>query len=377
MRPREARSSYTAAMSAPSPPTHPKVDWSQWICPGPRRRFSAAEMARAGQQAWPKGIDYYAYSNVLILALVFFNELPRGLGLPVLLGSLLLSWANLATARWLWRLPTRMNLNLASWVTALVWLALAFVLAKTHGKETLKAIMPTSTAIVTLVLSAWWFLTLYRVQQIEARLRELADQEAGQRLTRRLATAQIQPHFLFNTLASLQHWVDTKDPRAAGTLRSFTRYLRATLPMFEHESLPLDQELQIVASYLEVMQARLGARLAWQIDAPALPELQDLTLPPGALLTLVENAIGHGIEPALRGGRIDVRAYREGAALRLEVQDDGAGLCAEMASDGLGLANTRERLQQLYGARASLQLLAQQPGCLARITIHDGEEHSQ
>jgi len=361
-------------MSAPSTPTQAKeVDWSQWICPGPRRRFSAAEMARAGQQRWPKGIDYYVLSNVGVLALVFFNELPPGLGWPVLLASLLLSLAALATARWLWRVPTRRNLNQASWVGALVWLAMAYLLAKVYGKEMLKAFMPTSTTIFTLMLSAWWFLTLYRVQQIEARLRELDEQAASQRLARRLATAQIQPHFLFNTLASLQHWVDTQDPRAAGMLRSFTRYLRATLPMFEHESLPLGQELQIVASYLEVMQARLGARLAWQIEAA--PEMQDLTLPPGALLTLVENAVGHGIEPALRGGRIDVRAYREGAALRLEVQDDGAGLCAETASDGLGLANTRERLQQLYGARASLQLLAQQPGCLARITIHDEEEH--
>jgi len=355
------------------------LDWSQWFCPGPRRRFSAAELARAGQQPWPKGIDHYVYGNVLILALVFVNELPRGLGLWLLLAALCLSLASLRTARWLWRLPTRKNLNLASWGAVLVSLVLAWTLAKSHGKEMLKAAMPVLVASIVLVLSAWWFLTLYRVQQIEARLRELADQEAGQRLARRLATAQIQPHFLFNTLASLQHWVDTQDPRAASTLRSFTRYLRATLPMFEHESLPLREELQIVASYLEVMQARLGTRLAWRIEAA--PEMQDLTLPPGALLTLVENAIGHGIEPALRGGHIDVRAYREGAALRLEVQDDGAGLCAEASAaagdESLGLANTRERLRQLHGARASLQLLAQQPGCLARITIHDGGEQAR
>ncbi|WIT13047.1 histidine kinase [Paucibacter sediminis] len=349
------------------------LDWTQWICPGPRRRFSALELRQAGAQPWPRGIDHYVYSNTLILAAVFYNELPRGLGLWVLLASLCMSVASLLTARWLWRQPTRKNLNLASWGAVLVSLVLIFGLAKVHGKEMLRFAAPVLVAGITLVLSAWWFLTLYRVQQIEARLRELADQEASQRLARRLATAQIQPHFLFNTLASLQHWVDTQDSRAAGMLRSFTRYLRATLPMFEHESLPLGQELQIVASYLEVMQARLGARLAWRIEAA--PELQDLTLPPGALLTLVENAIGHGIEPALRGGRIDVRAYREGAALRLEVQDDGAGLCAETASDdGLGLTNTRERLQQLYGARASLQLLAQEPGCLARITIHDEGE---
>lgn len=350
------------------------IDWTQWLCPGPRRRFSAQELAQAGQQPWPQGIAYYVYSNVLILAVVFVNELPRGLGIPVLLSSLGLSWAALSTARWLWRTPTRKNLNLASWVAVLVLLGLALLLRLSHGKEMLKVAMPILAAIITLTISAWWFLTLYRVQQVEARLRELADQEAGKRLARRLATAQIQPHFLFNTLASLQHWVDTQDSRAGSTLRAFTQYLRATLPMFEQESLSLTQELAIVRSYLEVMQARLGTRLVWQIEAD--PALSDLRLPPGALLTLVENAIGHGIEPALRGGEVRVQARQELGQAVLEVRDTGHGLAATPGTDGLGLANTRERLRQLYGERASLQLLSVEPGCLARIQVRPDAEVS-
>jgi hypothetical protein len=347
--------------------------------------FAPAEMARAGMQPWPRSIDTYVLSNVFVLLAINYQSLPQGLwlglgqGLWLSAALLLAIWASLLVARSLWRSPTRRRLNLSTFLALLPVLGMA-LLVKRYGagldRKALEIFVVLALTCWVVMLTSWWFLTIFRVQQIEARLRELADQEEGKRLARRLATAQIQPHFLFNTLASLQHWVDTQDPRAGPTLRSFTRYLRATLPMFEQERLPLDQELQIVRSYLEVMQARLGARLAWQIQAA--PELQDLTLPPGALLTLVENAIGHGIEPALRGGRIDVRAYREGAALRLEVQDDGAGLCTETAGgDGLGLANTRERLQQLYGAHASLQLLAQQPGCLARITIHDEGDHSR
>ena len=223
------------------------------------------------------------------------------------------------------------------------------------------------TAVVV-TLTAWWFLTVFRVQQIEARLREVDMQEQGLKLARRLATAQIQPHFLFNTLASLQHWVDTQDARAGPTLRSFTQYLRATLPMFEREALSLAEELQIVRSYLAVMQARLGARLTWAVDVP--PALDELQLPPGVLLTLVENAIAHGIEPALAGGHIRVSVQKIGTLLRLEVADDGVGLC-DSPTDGVGLANTRARLQQQFAARASLSLTALQPGCLARIDIEE------
>jgi sensor histidine kinase YesM len=237
-----------------------------------------------------------------------------------------------------------------------------------------KALTLIIAAVVMAALMSWFFLVLIRSQQIEARLRELDEQERHLKLARRLATAQIQPHFLFNTLASLQHWVDTQDPRAAATLRSFTSYLRATLPMFERESLSLTEELQIVRSYLEVMQARLGARLQWRIDV--CDGVADLLLPPGLLLTLVENAIGHGIEPALRGGSIAVTATRpaEGQVL-IEVRDDGAGLSvdAEDAKEGLGLRNSRERLQQLYGERASLSLMALSPGCLSRLHIQTTE----
>jgi LytS/YehU family sensor histidine kinase len=207
-------------------------------------------------------------------------------------------------------------------------------------------------------------LTVFRVQQIEARLRELADQDAALRLQTRLAAAQIQPHFLFNTLASLQHWVDTGDARAAPLLRDFTAYLRATLPMFERELQPLADEVEMVRRYLAIMQARLGARLGFTLDVPAGLQAQ---VPPGIVLTLVENAIAHGVEPQLRGGQVAVAARHDGAQLVLTVHDDGPGLAPGWA-EGVGLANTRRRLANAFPA-ATLTLADAHPGCTATLTI--------
>ncbi|CAN5150796.1 hypothetical protein BH11PSE10_BH11PSE10_07880 [soil metagenome] len=345
------------------------IHWSQWLCPGPRRVFTAEEMARAGQQPWPKAIDGYVLSNVVILLAINYNQMARSLAAIVCAAFLIGAWLALRVAKALWRKPTRWRLNLATVAVTLLLILLALGLrwldVDRAQREVPMLILLTS---VLVTLTSWWFLTVYRVQQIEARLREVAMQEQGLKLARRLATAQIQPHFLFNTLASLQHWVDTHDARAGTTLRSFTQYLRATLPMFERETLSLVEELQIVRSYLAVMQARLGARLTWTVDAP--PALDGLLLPPGVLLTLVENAIAHGIEPALAGGQIRVDVQKIGTLLRLDVADDGAGL-ADSCTDGVGLANTRARLQQQFGARARLSLSALRPGCLARIEIDE------
>ncbi|MFY7867555.1 sensor histidine kinase [Roseateles sp.] len=354
-----------------------KLDWSQWVWPGPRRVFSADEMARAGDQPWPGSIDHYVYGNVLALLAINYNLLPRNLVIWVVLGALSLSYAGLWVAKSLWRQPTRTRLNLSTLACVLLMLGVLLWLKfqplglgpDLDHTET-RGLMLAFVAGVVLALTAWFFLVVIRVQQIEAKLRELEEQAQNLKLARRLATAQIQPHFLFNTLASVQHWVDTQDPRAGSTLRSFTQYLRATLPMFERESLTLQEELQIVRSYLEVMQARMGARLQWSVElGEGVDESLPLPLPPGLLLTLVENAIGHGIEPALRGGRIEVRASRpaQGQVL-IEVGDDGAGLSPQ-AEDGTGLANSRARLQQLYGERARLSLTALTPGCLSQLHI--------
>ncbi|MBB4842785.1 signal transduction histidine kinase [Paucibacter oligotrophus] len=356
---------------------NPRFDWALLFYPGPKRRFTPEEMQRGGQQPWPKVIDAYVALNIVLLlipALTTLRALSWRALLVVLIFGGLLGYIGLAIARHLWRRPTRKQLNIISVAYAFaVTLPLALDKYWLPAGVTHKDLAFPLVSLLTLFImsiSAWWFLVIYRVQQIEARLRELDEQDRNLKLARRLATAQIQPHFLFNTLASVQHWVDTQDTRAGSTLRSFTAYLRATLPMFERETLSLNEELGIVRSYLEVMQARMGARLRWSTEI--CEGVAELPLPPGLLLTLVENAIGHGIEPALRGGSIAIRVSRPNEAqVLLEVSDDGVGLTqgSETATNGLGLKNSDERLRQLYGGRARLTLLPQQPGCLARLEI--------
>lgn len=336
------------------------VDWSAWFYPGPRRVFTAGEMAHAGSQPWPVGIDHYVYVNLVLLLAIFGHRAPWAW--PAVLVS---SWALLATARWLWRGPTRQRLNLACYVFFVAVSVAGVGASRLLGwREQVRDLLPLLLAVMTAIVSGWWVLVLYRVDQIEARLRELAEQDAALKLSTRLAAAQIQPHFLFNTLASLQHWVDTQDERAAPLLRDFTAYLRATLPMFERELQPLADEIEMVRRYLAIMQARLGARLGFALDVPADA---DAPLPPGIVLTLVENAIAHGIEPQLHGGHVHIAARREGERLVLTVRDDGPGLAPDWA-EGVGLANTRRRLLQACPA-ATLALDNAHPGCIATLTL--------
>ncbi len=175
----------------------------------------------------------------------------------------------------------------------------------------------------------------------------------------RLLRAQVQPHFVFNTLATLQHWVDKSDPRASSTLRELTGFLRRSTEMLGRSSVSLDEELQAVRHYLSILQQRLGRRLAWSVDAD--PELASTVVPPGLLLTLVENAIEHGLEPKIGGGHLRVVAQRHRSGWRLRVEDDGAGLRTD-PSDGVGLQNLRRRLRLHHGDSAHLTLLARPGG---------------
>lgn len=343
-------------------------DWTQYFCPGPRRKFTPAEMARAGNQPWPRGVDQYVGISMIIIGCTQMLLAPGPWDVLLMFSVIAtLSLLALWTSRQLWRSPTRLRLNLSTQFGSLLFVALLL------GSMQLEALDKTQRLAITLALSivfmmaitAWWFMVIYRVQQIEARLRELDEQEAKLALQRRLATAQIHPHFVFNTLASLTHWVETQDARAAPLLREFNAYLRATLPMFERESQSLREELELVRHYLAIMQARLGKRLRWTVSCEGALDLQ---LPPGSLLTLAENAITHGIEPSLRGGTVAIRCERDAGWLRLVVEDSGEGL-NEPFTEGLGLKNTRERLLALY-PDARLQLAALPAGgCIATLEI--------
>jgi sensor histidine kinase YesM len=180
-----------------------------------------------------------------------------------------------------------------------------------------------------------------------------------------LLTAQIQPHFLFNTLANVQALVEAGSPRAPALLGSLIDYLRAAMPRLDAPTPLLADELRLVRAYLALMRMRMPDRLAFTIDVD--PALEGQRFPPLALLTLVENAVRHGVDPLEDGGHIAIAGRLEGGEARLAVADDGRGL-AEHAQPGTGLRNLRERLAAFFGPAARLELSERAPRGL-RATI--------
>jgi LytS/YehU family sensor histidine kinase len=177
---------------------------------------------------------------------------------------------------------------------------------------------------------------------------------------------QIQPHFIFNTLSALQHWVDTGDARAPALLRSLTAFLRGSTELLARDETTLADEAAMVGHYLAIQQARLGARLASSVQVD--PALNTTPLPPGLLLTLVENAVEHGVTPALGGGALRLSAERDGAHARIEVLNTGAPL-APGWREGVGLANCRARVAHRWRERASLVLASEAQGTRATLRV--------
>ncbi|MBI3369057.1 MAG: histidine kinase [Burkholderiales bacterium] len=190
--------------------------------------------------------------------------------------------------------------------------------------------------------------------QFELERTQLERQALDARLA--LLTAQIEPHFLFNTLANVQALVETGSPRAAEVLKSLIAYLRAALPrLHQAGGMPgLGQEVALVRAYLELMHLRMPDRLSFRVDVPS--DMLGIGLPAMALLTLVENAVRHGIDPAEEGGRIEVGAARAAdGGVTLWVSDSGIGLSPK-AAQGTGLTNLRARLNSVFGPDARLEL---------------------
>lgn len=181
--------------------------------------------------------------------------------------------------------------------------------------------------------------------------------------------AQIEPHFLFNSLANVKRLGQSDVVRGVTMLDNLVRYLRAALPQIRASATTLGQEADLVQAYLDVLQIRMGNYLSFAVDVP--PPLREHPFPPMMLLTLAENAIKHGLAPSPDAGRIDIRARHEGGALVVSVADTGVGFGgAKTGGTGIGLANTRARLAALYGPEAALDLAANEPrGVVASIRV--------
>jgi sensor histidine kinase YesM len=195
---------------------------------------------------------------------------------------------------------------------------------------------------------------------------QLGHDEAEQHLA--LLQAQIEPHFLFNVLGNVRRLYRTQPKAGSETIASLMRYLRAALPQFRSQSTSLGGELELVRAYLNLLQVRMGTRLTFSIETDSM--LEHVEFPPMLLLTLVENAIKHGLEP-VGGGSVCVRAHRHRDTLLVDVLDDGAGLgAAASGGTGVGLANVRRQLVARYKTKARLTIEARMPrGTSAAILI--------
>jgi signal transduction histidine kinase len=199
----------------------------------------------------------------------------------------------------------------------------------------------------------------YERRESDARLRQLQ--------------AQVEPHFLFNTLANVQALVDSGSPQASKVLSSLIAYLRAAVPRMHSQDSTLADETDLARAYLEIMQMRMPDRL--QYDIRLEPAAARLKCPPMALLTLVENAVRHGIDPSEAGGRIDIDIWLRDQHCVMRVKDTGVGLKQTSRGLGTGLATLRERLKLAFGGEAKLTLTEVQPhGVCSEVVFPVGEK---
>ena len=180
--------------------------------------------------------------------------------------------------------------------------------------------------------------------------------------------AQIEPHFLFNTLASIDQLILTDPPRASRMQQSLIRYLRSAMPKMRDGARPtLGQQVDLSRAFLEIMAVRMDDRLRTALHVPA--GLQSAVFPSMMLQTLVENAIRHGLEPKAEGGLLSIQAEVADGKLAVHVRDTGVGFAPQSAA-GVGLANIRERLKVLYNGRAELVIgVPADGGTCATITV--------
>lgn len=233
-----------------------------------------------------------------------------------------------------------------------------------------------TNAVFSFILSLaayYFFYSMYRMQSLRLAVSEQQAQAAERERQMvqsqlQLLQSQIEPHFLFNTLANIQALIDAEPEQAKHMVAALTHMLRANLQRTRSTETTLREEFELVRHYLDIQAIRMGARLTFALTLP--DALQTLKVPPLLLQPLVENALLHGIEPNVEPGHIAVQAIQEGEGVILRVVDNGVGLTAT-DSTGIGLTNIRERLASLYGAQATLTVrpVEQGHGVQAEIRI--------
>jgi LytS/YehU family sensor histidine kinase len=290
--------------------------------------------------------------TVLLCAVVLTNISPRRIPRAVVLGIAVIAGCSLALLvhRWL-RLSLGKAVPLGETIHVLRVVVLQW----------------------GLVTAAYYFIERSARRAAELRETELERRRIdAQMIEARLQVmqAQVEPHFLFNTLAHVQRLFQTDPIRGRSMLDSFCGYLCAALPQMRGDRSTLGREVELARAYLDTQRIRMGRRLRFEMEIP--DELQAAALPPMILLPLVENAVKHGLTPLRGGGTIVISAASDGDILRITVADTGVGFSTvELGSgSGIGLSNIRSRLSALYGPNARLALRGNAPhGMIATIDL--------
>ena len=242
-------------------------------------------------------------------------------------------------------------LAVVSWKTLAIIYGLGLILAGILNRPTTFVVFVLASAIIKVVAGG-----KRRAELTASQATERADAEQLERtvLEARMQAlqAQIEPHFLFNTLGSIDQLIQTDPPRASKMQQSLIRYLRSAMPQMRDGRRPtLGQQVDLCSAFLEIMAVRMEERLQSSVNVPE--GLKSAVFPSMMLQTLVENAIKHGLEPRAQGGRVEIGAEIVDGQLAVQVLDNGVGFMPK-SDEGVGLANIRERLKALYKGRAEL-----------------------
>ncbi|WP_458761676.1 sensor histidine kinase [Cupriavidus basilensis] len=315
---------------------------------------------RTGGSLWHN----FVYSQLIGLSIWLLIDIAR-----------VLIWWNDRPRRWpflcLTAVAVPLGVIMGSWTTRVVLgePAKSFEEATDMLRMCLVVGMLASASMIYFYWSREKLAHLERQAALDALQREEAEKQLVRAQLMALQ-AQIEPHFLFNSLANLDCLIATDQQAARRLLQRLIGFLRMSLSHTRAEQCTLRQEFELLRSYLDIQALRFGARLAYEIELP--PELAEVEIPPMLIQPLVENAVSHGIEPCMHGGRIVLSARAQGDnAVQVVITDTGVGFGhAVTKGSGLGLTHVRERLARIFGAAASMQMEENTPrGVIVRLTL--------
>jgi sensor histidine kinase YesM len=326
--------------------------------------------------AWRRLRFTLAFSAALGVLMGFHNQTPIFTDVfRFMFVGVVILWAFGGLEYWPQRLPAWLSRTVVQLVGIVLSIFIAVIFLAAISPDATRAGL--SRVVGVALLFAPWIAVGAILRQRESLAREQAfafelersefERRVSDARLRRLQ-AQVEPHFIFNTLANVQALVDSGSPQASKVLVSLIAYLRAAVPRMQSQSSTLESEVELVRAYLELMQMRMPDRLQYAIQLE--PAAARLDCPPMTLITLVENAVRHGIDPAEAGGRIDVDIWLRDNRCEMRVKDTGVGLKQTGRGLGTGLATLRERLKLAFGADSRLTLTEILPhGVCAEISI--------